>query len=249
MPRSDLFSSFTSKISGIVSSCIRPVLESLAAQAGILLVLCCQSDGFGYSNIDDSIASSSSLSLAPNPSHHVRERLIIAQPYGSASGQAVPPSAAGSLSSHPAALERGHSDDYARSLKKHHPLFDALLVADQYSVLSAHDALLSLAGELLSVYHDVCVRVRLQGRDSSLYLQRWQEQRNSFIVVYSTRMDRQLKPAIQQTASLLHKGHSNSISPAAENQHARLAPHSLCSCLSSAVCLPAVLVLASNLKS
>ena len=179
-------------------------MDSLAAHAGILLVLCCQSDGFGYSNLDDSISTASSLS--PNPAHHLRERLIIAQPSPTSS-----PGGA-SFPSHPVAptLDRTHSDDY-RSLKKkgpHSALFDSVQVHDQYAVLSAHDALLSLASELMSVYHDVAATVRLKGREQSIYMHRWHEQRNTFIVVYHTHQQAHLLPLIIQTQHLLHKGHS-----------------------------------------
>ena len=239
VPRSDLFSSFTSKISGIISSCIRPVLESLAVQAGVQLVLCCQSDGFGYSHLDDSISSASSLS--PNPGHHLRERLIIAQPYGSGASPGgahpVPPS-----------LDRSHSDDY-RSLKKkgHHPLFDGVVVHDQYSVLSAHDALLSLASELMSLYHDVCGTVRMKGAEHSVYLQRWQEQRNSFVVVYHSHREQQLLPAIRHTQHLLHKGqpHNTNAAPVHDPRTYPLTaiPHA------HPRSFDTVLVMASNLKS
>ena len=197
VPRSDMFSAFTSKISGIIAAAIRPVLDALAVHPGVLLVLCCQSDGFGYSNLDDSITSTSSLS--PNPAHHLRERLIIAQPFAASSP----------ATSHPVApsLDRAHSDEYRSLKKKAHPLFDGVVVHDQYAVLSAHDALLSLASELMSVYHDVPATVRMKGRESSLYMQRWNEQRNSLIVVYLAHLEHTLMPHIQHTQHLLHKGH------------------------------------------
>ena len=179
--RSDLFSSFGSKISGIISSCIRPVLDSLAVQPGILLVLCCQSDSFGSYNIDASTSSTSSLS--PNPGSHSRERLIIAQPYPSAATATT----TSALSAVPA-LERLHSDEY-RSLKKKHGVLAVSEVHDTYSVLSAHDALLSLGSEILSVYQDGVASVELKGRDSHVWMQRWHEQRNSFIVVYQANME------------------------------------------------------------
>ena len=197
--RSDLFSSFGSKISGIIASCIRPVLDSLAVQPGILLVLCCQSDSFGSYNIDASTASTSSLS--PNPGSHSRERLIIAQPYTSASATASTSSALAPIPT----LERLHSDEY-RSLKKKHGVLAVSEVHDTYSVLSAHDALLSLGSEILSVYQDGVASVELKGRDSSVWMQRWHEQRNSFIVVYQSNMEHAVKQSIAQTAHLLHKG-------------------------------------------
>ena len=200
--RSDLFSSFGSKISGIISSCIRPVLDSLAVQPGILLVLCCQSDSFGSYNIDASTSSTSSLS--PNPGSHSRERLIIAQPYPSAATAAT----STVLSSIPT-LERLHSDEY-RSLKKKHGVLAVSEVHDTYSVLSAHDALLSLGSEILSVYQDGVASVELKGRDSHVWMQRWHEQRNSFIVVYQSYMEQHVKHSIAQTAHLLHKGQTSS---------------------------------------
>ena len=227
VPRSDMFSAFTSKISGIIAACIRPVLDALALQPGVLLVLCCQSDGFGYSNLDDSLSSTHSLS--PHPTHHSRERLIIAQPYAASNS---------TTSSHPVApsLDRAHSDEYRSLKKKAHPLFDGVLVHDQYAVLSAHDALLSLASELMAVCHDVPAVVRMKGREGSVYMQRWSEQRNSLIVVYQPHLEHSLMPCIQHTQHLLHKGthhtphqHTHHTRPAHRRVHLLLSTHSLLS--------------------
>ena len=105
-------------------------------------------------------------------------------------------------------LERLHSDEY-RSLKKKHGVLGVGSVGevhDTYSVLSAHDALLSLGSEILSVYQDGVASVELKGRDSTVWMQRWHEQRNSFIVVYQSNMEQYVKQSIAQTAHLLHKG-------------------------------------------
>ena len=198
VPRSDMFSSFTSKISGIISSCLRPVMDSLACQPGVLLVLCAQSDGFGYGHLDDASAAS----LSPNPTHHLRERLIVAQPLGATS----PTVHSHSHSVVAPALDRTHSDDYRSLKKKAHSMFDSVRVQDQYAVLSAHDALLSLASELMSLHHDVASTVRMKGPEQSIFMHRWQEQRNTFIVVYHSHLAHQLLPAITQTQHLLHKG-------------------------------------------
>lgn len=185
-----MFSSFTSKLSGIISSCLRPVCDSLSHQRGIIAVLCCPSD-------HDTIMSHDSLSSLPSH-HHVhggggssggggggRERLIISQR---------------STSSH----HLNHAA-YIKQNKKG-TLSSISSIHDPYTILSSHDALLNLASDIMSLYGDHISVLHLTGKTRHIYIQRYHDTRSTLIVLYDNNIQPSImRTVIEDTAYLLHK--------------------------------------------
>ena len=108
-------------------------------------------------------------------------------------------------------------------------------------------------------YHDVAATVRMKGPEQSIYMHRWHEQRNTFLVVYHTHLAQQLLPAITQTQHLLHRGQHHTqtgkarpapTSPPSSTAQLTLLVSTVSLCWAMcAVTITAVLVMASNLKS
>lgn len=192
VPRSDLFSSFTSKISGIIS-CIRPVLDALSKERGIIAVLCCQSDHDGMMILDDSLASATHI-----PHHQQqpgRERLIVSQ------GQQYLPHHLMGSSTHP-------HHTFTKHNKSKSPT--ASVLYDSYTILSSHDALLNLASEVMSLYSDHVQQMTLTGKTRHVFIQRYYDARATMIVLYDAAMEqRYIKQQITDAAHLLHKGNKS----------------------------------------